>query len=43
MSDDNNLDQDLKNFVYIWLVSTGIIIMLAGVLGFAVASLSAPH
>ena len=42
-SDDNNLGQDLKNFVYIWLVSTGIIIVLASLVGFAVASLSTPH
>jgi hypothetical protein len=43
MSDDNNLDQDIKNFAYIWLVSTGIIIVLASLVGFAVAGFSTPH
>ena len=43
MSEDSNLDQDLKNFVYIWLISTGILVVLAGLLGFAVASFYTPH
>lgn len=43
MNDDDNLGQDLKNFAYIWLLSTGILIVLAGLVGFAAASFSITH